>query len=170
MMMITTGRKSVILMAILLGSHSLVFACRGAAPPNTPQEAMKSAEVVFLGKAVDYQLDYVKFVVEKVWKGSISTEITLPVVRSCPIFFDVGQKYIVYFHSKFGHFLTGYNRGVRLDLAAEDLAFLSGYTLEAQQSHKTNKLIIVSSLLAVATSLVFLALFVHYRRRGYKDV
>lgn len=169
---ITICQRFVALITIMLVSHSLVFCCRGGAPA-TPELASEHAEAVFLGKVVDFQTDSVRFVVEKVWKGSVQSEITLPNIRSCPAFFDVGEKYVVYASSllgpKVGLIVSTLHRHVRVDLAAADLAFWGYQPVTSKPPQKFRGSAIRTNLMIVGASLALLGLFVFLRGRWRRD-
>ncbi len=80
--------------------------------PVNYRRAFAKAHDVFIGEAIEYKdnpnvqedgLLIVKFKVEKSWKGSKTTEITVPTTLGLPggdLFVRIGKKYLVYTEGK----------------------------------------------------------------------
>jgi len=102
--------KAVLILCVLSSDTMTVDACTCSAPG--PRHAFRDAAVVFIGQVLEtglnpygklYEKGYVskiKFRIEKTWKGSHQSEITLLSdywLGTCVGFnFEVGKKYLVY--------------------------------------------------------------------------
>lgn len=168
--MMANGKRWAMLIGLVLFCHSQVFACRGKAP-STPEDGLKGSEVVFLGKVIAADSEHVTFTVDKIWKGSVNTDITLLNLSSCPAFYDVGKKYIVYTNRMFGAeaglVTSMLHRYVRLDLAVADLAVLGSVS---DSDFNSLKISLRKAVILALMILLILACLFFYRRTRVREL
>ncbi len=89
------------LMALLLPAGQ-TLACSCESPP-APDKALKLAEAVFLGKAVDVKVEngtrIATFKIKRTWKGTKGDTVTVLTSvsgESCGYLFKEGEQYLVY--------------------------------------------------------------------------
>jgi hypothetical protein len=114
---------------LFIFSFMTAWAC-DCEPKATPQEAYAAADIVFVGKVINAETNWISggykyiFQVERTWKMSADTLLYLktPLEQDCGYIFEKGKRYLVYANKKFTAKETDSCSGSKtIEEATEDL-------------------------------------------------